>query len=131
MLQRKELTLDNQTIYLNQNLESVKSALQQLKAGKVKIILEAESTNLVSIKRRFFAMVSELAKFAGYCSHSDREKFKLFVKQHLGNESIRDMTESAQVSVKIEELHKLASEFYNYQFPNNDPDILTFHPKPD
>ena len=74
-------------------------------------------------------MVTELAAEAGYLSHKEREGFKEQVKQQLGNESISEMTDSAQVRTKIEELHQLAAEFYNYQFPSNDPDIFLFNEK--
>lgn len=71
-------------------------------------------------------MITELGKFAGYISHAEREHFKVQIKQSLGGESVSDMTEANQVSVKIEELHLLALEHYDYKFPSNDPDITLF-----
>jgi hypothetical protein len=111
---------------MTDNLELLKQTLQQLKTGKVKIVIEVESDTLTKAKKRFFAMISELAREAGYHSREDREMFKEQIKQQLGNESISEMTEVFQVSTKIEELHKLALEFYEYKFPSNDSDIIIF-----
>lgn len=72
-------------------------------------------------------MITQLAEYAGYISHKEREEFKEQIKGQLGGESISAMTEVKQVGIKIEELHQLASEFYNYKFPNDDPDIFIFN----
>lgn len=81
----------------------------------VHILLKDE--DVVRAKKAYFAMVTELAKFAGYVSHKERELFKGQVKDELGGESIADMLTTEEVHVKIEELHQLAKEHYDYFFP--------------
>ncbi len=71
---------------------------------------------LINVKKRYHAMVDELAKHAGYSSRKERDLFKDQVKAELGNESISEMTEVSQVSIKIEELHQLAVSHYSYFF---------------
>lgn len=71
-------------------------------------------------------MVQELGHDAGYQSHEEREVFKEQIKKALGNESISEMTTYDQVRIKIEELHKLGSEVYNYKFKIYDTDIVQF-----
>lgn len=72
-------------------------------------------------------MVTQLAKHSGYLSQQDREQFKEQLKAELGGESISEMTEIEQVAIKIEELHLLAMNHYNFKFPTNDPDIIIFN----
>ena len=106
----------------------LKDALSQIRSGRVRVTIESDGDNIVAVKKKYFAMVVELGRYAGYVSHKDRETFKTMIKEKLGNESISDMTEPSQVSVKIEELHQLAAEFYDYKFPSNDPDIQFIDP---
>lgn len=102
-----------------ENLNKVIEFLLNREEGKYKISVIPTDTPLDAIKKRYHAMVDELAKHAGYRSRKDRDLFKEQVKNELGNESIKEMTEVDQVSIKIEELHQLALSHYSYFFKNN------------
>ena len=95
--------------------------MQHLVPGTYQLILDQIPDNLQKAKARYFAMVSELATFAGYHSRKDKELFKEQIKQELGNESLAEMTDIMQVGIKIEELHQLAANHYNYQFTPYEP----------
>lgn len=90
--------------------------MQHLESGRYYVILDQIPDNLQKAKAKYFAMVDELAKFAGYHSRKDRDLFKEQIKQELGNESLAEMTDIMQVSIKIEELSQLAAIHYQYQF---------------
>lgn len=100
-----------------------------MKSGRVRLVLEIDDEGIEACKKRYFAMVTALAKHAGYVSHKEREQFKEEIKAHLGGESISAMTTKEQVLIKIEEVHQFAAEHYSYKFPSNDPDIVQFNNK--
>ena len=103
----------------NKRIENLNKLIEFLVShpeGKYKISLAATDTPLEAIKKRYYAMVDELAKHAGYRSRKDRDLFKEQIKKELGDESIKEMTEIDQVSIKIEELHQLALSHYSYFF---------------
>jgi chemotaxis methyl-accepting protein methylase len=62
------------------------------------------------------ALEPEWAKWKGYRSKAERELFKQQVKEKLGWESLAAMVTMEEVTIKIEELHQLASEEDNYTF---------------
>lgn len=126
MIRRKELILENNNQNRKTNMQQLQDALDQLVKGKILIVLEAEDPDVVRLKKRYFAMITELGKYCGYSSYKDRELFKNQIKEELGGESIADMITKDQVRVKIEELHELAGKQYGYVFPQNDPDIISF-----
>lgn len=95
--------------------------MTDLQPGDYYVILDMIPTNLAKAKAKYFALVTELAEHAGYMSKSEKDLFKQQIKEQLGNESIREMTDMMQVSIKIEELYRLAAEHYGYQFMPYDP----------
>lgn len=99
-----------------ENLNKVIEFLVSHPEGQYKITIVAHNSPLEAIKKRYFAMVDELAKHAGYRSRKDRDLFKEQIKKELGDESIKEMTDIDQVSIKIEELHQLALSHYSYFF---------------
>jgi hypothetical protein len=88
--------------------------------GEYKLQLQPNDDRLKAIKKRYYAMVDELAKHAGYKTKPERELFKEQVKQELGGESNTDMIDMDQVSTKIEEMHQLALSHYSYFFKQYD-----------
>jgi len=76
-------------------------------------------------------MIRELAIHAGYQSKDDVETFKEQVKLQLGNESIADMNTYEQIRIKIEELHQLGNDHYDYRFKIYDTTIVQFDNKTD
>lgn len=84
--------------------------------GEYKLQLQPNDDQLKAIKKRYYAMVDELAKHAGYKTKPERELFKEQVKVELGGESTSEMMDMDQVSTKIEELHQLALSHYSYFF---------------
>lgn len=95
-------------------------------------MLEADQGEVVRVKKRYFAMVTELGKHLGYQSKDEREYFKEEVKRALGNESIAMMTTYDEVRIKVEELHKMASETFDYLFnPGPDNGIVIFKDETD
>lgn len=103
----------------NKRIENLNKLIEFLLShpdGQYKIAIAVHDSQLEAIKKRYFAMVDELAKHAGYRSRKDRDLFKEQIKKELGDESIKEMTEIDQVSIKIEELHQLALNHYSYFF---------------
>ena len=80
------------------------------------IALFEETENVKLAKKKYFAMIDELARFAGYLSYDERQLFKAQVKETLGGESIAEMTDPLQIQVKIEELTNFAMRIYEYTF---------------
>lgn len=124
MLSKIELLLSNSKSNKAANLQKIEEALSQLKKTKIRIVIETESEDVVRLKKRYFAMVTELGKWIGYQSYSDRQLFKEQIKKELGSESIADMVTVDEIRTKIEELHQFAAMHYNYIFITNEPDIF-------
>jgi hypothetical protein len=104
--------------------------LGQLKPGmNVKVTMEVENS-LLKQRKLYFALVTELAKEAGYLSHKDREAFKLQVKDHLMIKSVNDMETTEEIGLAIEGVYQLASEHYHYNFKKNGF-IIEFLDRPD
>lgn len=99
--------------------------------GKIKVVLEVEEERVPRLKKRYFAMMDQLANFTGCISKSDRVMFRKQAEAVMGRESMSDMTEESQVKVKIEELHQFAQQHFNYTFPPDDPGIFTFDNRTD
>lgn len=78
-------------------------------------------SNLIAVKAKYFALVTELANYTGMQSRKDKDLFKEQIKKELGNESIADMVTLEQVAIKIEELYNLAANFYEYHFKDYVP----------
>lgn len=98
------------------NLQALTKELISLPDGDYTVTPQPVLTNVAQAKKRYFAMVTELAEYAGYMSKKEKELFKAQVKEQLGSESIADITDSLQISIKIEELHQLAQTHYSYCF---------------
>src|SRR6187455_2999618 len=130
MLLRKEITMNNRASNLEDNVTELRYALMQLKKGKITIVLQVEEDSVTRAKKRYFAMIRDLAIHAGYQSKEDIDTFKEQIKAQLGNESIREMTDYEQIRIKIEELHKLASDHYDYRFKVYDKTDINFNPQP-
>jgi hypothetical protein len=90
--------------------------LEALEPGKYEVIIRQQATNVTQAKKAYFAMLDEWAKWKGYRSKAERELFKQQVKEKLGWESLAAMVTMEEVTIKIEELHQLASEEDNYTF---------------
>ena len=98
------------------NLLQLAKALAAYPDGEYTLIVEMVQSNVIQAKKRYFAMVTELAEHAGYMSKKEKELFKAQIKEQLGNESIKEMTDPLQIGIKIEELHQLAQEHYSFFF---------------
>jgi fumarate hydratase class II len=107
--------------------------LEYLKRGVyVEIIFQCEQERLTRMKKRYFAMVTELGRHLGYNSGIDKEIFKEQVKEHLKQKSIADIDTEEEMHDVLEDLHRVAWDHYNYQFkPDGDSGIVQFHTGPD
>lgn len=113
-----EITVNSKTYSEEKILKKLKRMLGE---GEffVDIYPVANPHSLEQIKKKYFAMVTELGNYLGYLSNEDRELFKEQVKVQLGNDSIASMTEMIQVEAKIEEFIWLAATHYDYIFEPN------------
>lgn len=98
-------------------MQTLIKELSQLPEGEYLIKPTIVLKGVAMAKKRYFAMVTELANHCGYMSKKDRELFKEQIKAELGDESIADMTDPLQIGIKIEELHNLAQNHYSFTFP--------------
>ncbi len=98
------------------NINELISFLVEQADGTYTLKLQGVGSPLDTIKKKYHAMVDELAFHAGYHSRSDKNLFKTQIKEQLGNESIAEMNDPLQVQIKIEELHELANNHYSYIF---------------
>lgn len=127
-LQHRSLKLTNAKGLLENNLQAIQSALQQMEKGVTVIIdIRVEDTMIAKLRAVYFAMVTELGRFAGYQSAAERAEFKEQVKNELKVESIASITDNDEMKIIIESLHQLAATHYDYIFKPNDPDIFTFN----
>jgi len=90
--------------------------IEALEPGRYEVIIRQQATNVTQAKKAYFAMLDEWAKWKGYRSKAERELFKQQVKEKLGWESLAAMITMEEITIKIEELHQLASEEDNYTF---------------
>lgn len=96
--------------------------LPALEDGNYVLVVNIIDNKVDKAKKKYFSMVSELAEYAGYVSRKEKDQFKEAVKKELGNESIAEMITFDEIKIKLEELHKLAAEHYNYIFKPYNPD---------
>ena len=88
----------------------------------VKVTIEVLD-DISKMKKKYFAMVTELAKHAGYSLHKDRELFKEQLRNQIGIRSMKDVDTVEEASLAIEAVHQLAAEVYNYTFMPDGTDI--------
>jgi len=97
-------------------IEQLTRAMEHLAPGsRIKITVELDD-DITKYRKRYFAMVTELAKYAGYLSHKDRETFKEQVRNMLAIRSIAEIDTTEEMGLAIEAVHQLAAEHYHYTF---------------
>ena len=96
--------------------------------GSVIVTMEIKD-DVDQMRKKYFAMVAELAKFAGYISHKDKELFKIQIKEAVAIPSIADIADKEQMSAAIEALYEFSAVTYNYTFKhgNEEPGIISFN----
>ena len=113
--QYHQLRLDNLQDNLQHNVNTLATVLSYMDRGRLIITLEIEGTRLHLLKKKYFAMVKELAQEAGYRSPEELELFKHQIKQVLGVDSIQDIKDEDVMSNIVEALYREASESFNFR----------------
>lgn len=96
-------------------VKQITEMLETMMPGTIIITMEIVD-DLENLKKRYFAMVTELGTYAGYSSPKDRKLFKEQVRTELDIESIAEIKDCDEMRGVIEELHKRAATHYEYTF---------------
>lgn len=107
------------------------TSIDQMEPGtKLKVTIEIED-DTSKYQKRYFAMVTELGKYAGYSSHKEREVFKEQVRTQLKIDSMTTVKTAEDWQAAIEGVHQLAGEHYHYTFLQDGPIIKINNGKSD
>lgn len=110
--------------------KTVMDYLISMAEGDVTITLEI-GDNFEPMRKKYFAMITELANFAGYVSHKDKELFKRQIKEVLQIQSIAEIKTKEEMGSAIEALHEFSAKNYDYTFDhgNENSGIISFSNK--
>lgn len=105
-----------------ENKDEFNKKLQLLEPGVYEIVIRPIPVRLQAMKRYYFSMESELARYLGYKKAELHEQMKLFVGKKIDNngqqvyESISDIESEEEMMFRILEFQKFAADVNQYIF---------------
>jgi len=115
---------------LMQNGKEFVQQMNRLVDGEYDVIITPAGDMLDKLKRRYFVMESELARYLGFRKTELHEVLKAYIGRKINNdgkeiyESLAEVKDPDDMRVRIEELHELAALRFGYVFIDRDEEII-------